>query len=316
MESSRVGMGMGMRMVIGMGMVIPVASGPYARRFSFLTTFTRSCLSKRSFLLRPKLKPSPSIIIPHARSKNSIDVDDLSVFRFTLGIVGFDESYLPRIIGILFGFLLVLNHVSTQTSVTAAQLRSEFVGIFLVAISISIPYVGKRLKGTNVARQTILPVNCREVFLIAECLSDVDKEDLAWGSYALLRNTLSMSLLIYHSEPLCARGCWDMPAEASKDDIFTMLEHEIDQLGLSHVTETLYFPNYVDRQGLGRVTKGAASLLVQPFNWRVSSNDNTVHSGGFILLFSSVPQAYGDKDRAWVAALANKLKNIECMMEK
>ncbi|XP_057870139.2 protein COFACTOR ASSEMBLY OF COMPLEX C SUBUNIT B CCB2, chloroplastic isoform X3 [Cryptomeria japonica] len=268
MESSRVGMGMGMRMVIGMGMVIPVASGPYARRFSFLTTFTRSCLSKRSFLLRPKLKPSPSIIIPHARSKNSIDVDDLSVFRFTLGIVGFDESYLPRIIGILFGFLLVLNHVSTQTSVTAAQLRSEFVGIFLVAISISIPYVGKRLK------------------------------------------------LIYHSEPLCARGCWDMPAEASKDDIFTMLEHEIDQLGLSHVTETLYFPNYVDRQGLGRVTKGAASLLVQPFNWRVSSNDNTVHSGGFILLFSSVPQAYGDKDRAWVAALANKLKNIECMMEK
>ncbi|XP_057870138.2 protein COFACTOR ASSEMBLY OF COMPLEX C SUBUNIT B CCB2, chloroplastic isoform X2 [Cryptomeria japonica] len=198
MESSRVGMGMGMRMVIGMGMVIPVASGPYARRFSFLTTFTRSCLSKRSFLLRPKLKPSPSIIIPHARSKNSIDVDDLSVFRFTLGIVGFDESYLPRIIGILFGFLLVLNHVSTQTSVTAAQLRSEFVGIFLVAISISIPYVGKRLKGTNVARQTILPVNCREVFLIAECLSDVDKEDLAWGSYALLRNTLSMSLVCYY----------------------------------------------------------------------------------------------------------------------
>lgn len=74
--------------------------------------------------------------------------------------------------------------------------------------------------------------------------------------------------------------------------------------------------DFTDRQGLGRLTKGAASLLVQPFNWRVSSNDNTMHSGGFILLLSSIPQAYGDKERAWVSALANKFKNIQCMTEK
>ncbi|KAH9305287.1 hypothetical protein KI387_009691, partial [Taxus chinensis] len=227
-------------------------------------------------------------------------------------IVGFDESYLPRIIGILFGFLLVLNHVFTQTSVTAAQLRSELAGAFLAAIAITLPYVGKRLHGMSVTRQQNISAECREVFLISEYLSDVDKEDLAWGSYAVLRNTVSSSLLIYHSELLCARGCWDIPAEVSKDEIFTLLECEIDQMGLSYATTTLYFPDNVDGQGWKRVPKGTASLLVQPFNLKVSSNENLMQFGGFILISSGIPQAYGDKERAWVAALATKFQNIKC----
>jgi hypothetical protein len=36
---------------------------------------------------------------------------DLSVMSFTLGIPGFDDSELPRLLGILFGSCIVLNHV-------------------------------------------------------------------------------------------------------------------------------------------------------------------------------------------------------------
>lgn len=238
-----------------------------------------------------------------------LPMDEISVLRFTLGIEGFDESNLPRIIGILFGFLLVLNHVLTQSSVTAAQLRSELVGLFLAAIAVCLPYFGKRLKGMSVPMQQKLPAHYRQVFLMSENLSDVDREDLAWGSYALLRNTVSMSLLIYDTEVLCVRGCWDVPAEASKRDIFTLLEDGIELLSLSKVMTTLYFPNNADRQGWEMVPKGAASLLVQPFNSRTTSNANVMHSGGFILLLSSMPQAYGEKERAWIAAFAKKFEN-------
>jgi len=51
---------------------------------------------------------------------------NLSVLRFTLGIPGLDESYLPRWIGYAFGPLLLLNHFagSNSTTPTPAQLVS------------------------------------------------------------------------------------------------------------------------------------------------------------------------------------------------
>ncbi|KAL9669713.1 hypothetical protein QQ045_007261 [Rhodiola kirilowii] len=47
---------------------------------------------------------------------------NLSVLRFTLGIPGLDESYLPRWLGYGFGSLLVLNHFAASSSITPAQL--------------------------------------------------------------------------------------------------------------------------------------------------------------------------------------------------
>ncbi|XP_078447993.1 chaperone (DUF2930) isoform X2 [Wolffia australiana] len=71
---------------------------------------------------------------------------NLSVLRFTLGIPGLDESYLPRYIGFAFGSLVVLNHFFGSGSPTPAQLRSEALGIGLAAFSIALPYFGKFLK--------------------------------------------------------------------------------------------------------------------------------------------------------------------------
>lgn len=64
-------------------------------------------------------------------SQNQQQQLNLSVLRFTLGIPGLDESYLPRWIGYAFGSLLVLNHfvTSSSTSVTPAQLVSNLLAI-------------------------------------------------------------------------------------------------------------------------------------------------------------------------------------------
>ncbi|KAM4069102.1 hypothetical protein ACJW30_12G064600 [Castanea mollissima] len=73
---------------------------------------------------------------------------NLSVLRFTFGIPGLDESYLPRWIGYGFGSLLILNHFvgSDSSTTTLPQLRIEALGLSLAAFSIVIPYLGKFLK--------------------------------------------------------------------------------------------------------------------------------------------------------------------------
>ena len=46
---------------------------------------------------------------------------DIAVFRFTLGIPGFDDALIPRVVGVLGAALLIANHLSDQTQATAAQ---------------------------------------------------------------------------------------------------------------------------------------------------------------------------------------------------
>lgn len=43
------------------------------------------------------------------------------MFRFTLGIPGFNDALLPRLVGVLGAALLVANHLTGQGSATAAQ---------------------------------------------------------------------------------------------------------------------------------------------------------------------------------------------------
>ena len=45
----------------------------------------------------------------------------MEVFRFTLGIEGFDDAYIPRVVGALGVVLLVINHVLGANPPSSAQ---------------------------------------------------------------------------------------------------------------------------------------------------------------------------------------------------
>uniref|UniRef100_A0A7C8ZWW9 Protein COFACTOR ASSEMBLY OF COMPLEX C SUBUNIT B CCB2, chloroplastic n=1 Tax=Opuntia streptacantha TaxID=393608 RepID=A0A7C8ZWW9_OPUST len=121
---------------------------------------------------------------------------NLSVLRFTFGIPWLDESYLPRWIGYGFGSLILLNHfVGSNSPVTSAQLVSEALGLSLAAFSVTLPFVGKFLKGATTEELTTLPERAQQIFVMSQNISDTLKEDLAWASYVLLRNTKSVSVM-------------------------------------------------------------------------------------------------------------------------
>lgn len=46
---------------------------------------------------------------------------DVAVFRFTLGIPGFDDAMVPRIVGSICLLLLIANHISTGSVVSDSQ---------------------------------------------------------------------------------------------------------------------------------------------------------------------------------------------------
>ncbi|KAK6936414.1 Cofactor assembly of complex C subunit B, CCB2/CCB4 [Dillenia turbinata] len=235
---------------------------------------------------------------------------NLSVLRFTFGIPGLDESYLPRWIGYGFGGLLLLNHfLGSNSATTPAQLRSEALGLSLAAFSISLPYLEKFLKGSTLGDQSSLPKSANQVFIMSEDITDTQKEDLAWGTYVLLRNTNAISVLILLGDVLCVRGYWDTPEDASKAQVLDWFKRQIVQIGLSGLKEALYFPQSEDSELWKMLPNGTRSLLIQPILQPSKARyEETKKIEGFVLLASSMNYAYNDKDRSWIEAIANKFR--------
>ncbi|KAI4294979.1 hypothetical protein MLD38_040738 [Melastoma candidum] len=100
-----------------------------------------------TFLPLPRKPPAKPSRVCAARTGDSPPPTDdsrsinLSVLRFTLGIPGLDESYLPRWIGYGFGSLLLLNHfvASDPSGLIPAQLRTEALGLSVAAFSVFSP---------------------------------------------------------------------------------------------------------------------------------------------------------------------------------
>ncbi|KAJ4706088.1 Protein COFACTOR ASSEMBLY OF COMPLEX C SUBUNIT B CCB2 chloroplastic [Melia azedarach] len=263
---------------------------------------------------RPRAKTTKNSFSISARLDNSQPREqelNLSVLRFTFGIPGFDESYLPRWIGYGFGSLLVLNHFAFSNSATSAQLRSEALGLALAAFSVALPYLGKFLKGATPLDQKTLPESGEQIFIMSQNISDGLKENLAWATYVLLRNTNSISVLISIRGELCMRGYWNTPDGASKTQVLQWFDRQIERIGLSDLKDGLYFPQGADAGQWEMLPEGTFSLFVQPVIQAPNSSSNEMEKvEGFVLLASSIRYAYSDKDRAWIRAIANKFKDM------
>ncbi|XP_015581756.1 protein COFACTOR ASSEMBLY OF COMPLEX C SUBUNIT B CCB2, chloroplastic isoform X2 [Ricinus communis] len=278
-----------------------------------------SNLSINPLITHPKFRANNSVKSKNAsiivridnsqRKKDQQQDLNLSVLRFTFGIPGLDESYLPRWIGYGFGSLLVLNHFLGSNSVTSLpQMRTEALGLSLAAFSIALPYFGRFLKGATPVDQTALPQGSEQIFVMSENVSDTLKEDLAWATYVLLRNTNSIAVLIYIQGELCVRGYWNTPDNISKAQVIDWFKGRIEDIGLFDLKDTLYFPQTAESRLWEMLPRGTRSLLVEPV--LLQNAKEMDRAEGFVLLASSIDTAYTDKDRAWIGAVANKFGGL------
>ncbi|XVF09804.1 hypothetical protein REPUB_Repub07fG0128200 [Reevesia pubescens] len=226
------------------------------------------------------LKFHPKIASISARLDNSQQQLNLSVLRFTFGIPGLDEYYLPRWIGYGFGSFLILNHLLGSDSLIAVQ---------LAAFSVTLLYLDKFLKDATPIDQATLPKGAEQIFFMSQNVSVAQKEDLAWPTYVLLQNTNTTSVLLLTQGELCVHGYWNVPAGVSKDDL-------------------------LDAEFWKMLPQGPRSVLVQPVLLDPNPSANEMGNiEGFVQLTSSMRYAYSEKDSAWIRAVSNKLisKNLE-----
>ncbi|XP_047324432.1 protein COFACTOR ASSEMBLY OF COMPLEX C SUBUNIT B CCB2, chloroplastic [Impatiens glandulifera] len=288
-----------------------VCSSPLKSPFTIRVNSSSSLLS--IYTLKSIRKKSSKISCSGSEDRQQLN---LSVLRFTLGIPGLDESYLPRWMGYGFGSLLLLNHFfgSDSSVVTPAQLRSEVLGLSLAGFSALVPYLGKFLKGASAVNQKILPEGTEQIFVVSENVtSKTLKEDLAWGTYVILRNTNTVSVIVYVQGALCVRGYWSIPEDVMKADVSNWFQKQIQNIGISNLENSLYFPQLAD-EGLQKLLpKGIRSVFIQPVLLKAENKgDNEVveESKGFILLASTSAYAYRKKDREWIGAVANKFRGF------
>ncbi|KAL2334616.1 hypothetical protein Fmac_015829 [Flemingia macrophylla] len=266
---------------------------------------------KTSFRKFPLTIPRSSLQDSQPPNSTNQQQLNLSVLRFTLGIPGLNESYLPRWIGYGFGSLLLLNHFlgSDSATVTSAQLSTEVLGLSLASFSIALPYLGKFLKGAQPVDEKIIPDGTEQIFVMSADVVNGLKEDLAWASYVLLRNTNAIAILIFIQGEICARGYWNIPDDTSKEILPGWFKKKIENASLYDLKDTLYFPQDADSEFQDLVPVGTRCLLIQPLS-QVSNDSATglQKPTGFILLASTTRYAFSNKDRAWIAAAANKFR--------
>lgn len=61
------------------------------------------------------------------------------------------------------------------------------------------------MQGATPMDQKILPENTDQIFVMSQNISDTLKEDLAWATYVLLRNTNSISVVF---STITFHGIW------------------------------------------------------------------------------------------------------------
>ncbi|PNH01502.1 hypothetical protein TSOC_012610, partial [Tetrabaena socialis] len=136
---------------------------------------------------------------------------DVAVFRFTLGIPGFDDRLIPRVVGCAIGALLVLNNVLGAQPTPDAQARAEWLCALLAALCLLVPDIEERLReampgrGRQKAADAI--AGAANGFFLEPSLGEAAKKELAWASFSLLKNTNCCGVLVAaRGRVLLARG--------------------------------------------------------------------------------------------------------------
>ncbi|KAG2426849.1 hypothetical protein HYH02_014702 [Chlamydomonas schloesseri] len=250
---------------------------------------------------------------------------DVAVFRFTLGIPGFDDRLIPRVVGFAIGALLVLNHVLGADPTPDAQTRSEWLGALLAALCVLVPDIEERLReampgrGRQKAADAI--AGSANGFFLEPSLPEAAKKELAWASFSLLKNTNCCGVAVAAGgKVLMARGALGAGVVTPGNAAASLAAMSKDLAALpssSKVAEAvaggaqqqqqqqLWLP---DRGGFGGA--GAGSLALVPEGAQCLLVQHMALPGGgpaALIVYSERPRALADRERGWVTAVANKL---------
>lgn len=260
---------------------------------------------------------------------------EVAVFRFTLGIPGFDDALIPRVVGMLGAGLLLANHVVSPQPVSDPQTRIEILGAILAAVGIAAPTLQQRLdelrpgKGRRAAAESV-PGGTNIFALNTENLSEGVQQNLAWSSYAILKNSNTCGMFVVDKgQVLMCRGilgsniAGGQPPEIlqrATDAWANVVQSRGGSQG-SQQQQPLVLEN---RGALSRIpgldtckiipsgANSVAIIPIQPFSYGEEEENNNRKTGflnldSVVVLVSERERAVSAKEVRWAEGVAAKL---------
>jgi hypothetical protein len=297
------------------------ASGPFPLtaqpvrpqpRHTIHTSFTHPSTTHGRRILPP----------PAAARGGGGDDMEVAVFRFTLGIPGFDDALIPRVVGFIGAAALLANHLASPQPVSDAQARVEALGAVLAAVAVAAPSVQTRLeelrpgRGRRAAAESV--PGGASAFGISETLPVVARRDLAWASYALLNNANICGLVVVSmGQAVACRGILGEGVAAGGGGAEAVLTRASEAwanggAGGRPGSEPLLLEDRgaVARAGLDRcglVPSGAGALAVVPLR-PLPGQDGDVaaqtSSSGVLMLICDRERALSAKEVRWAQGVA------------
>jgi len=249
----------------------------------------------------------------------------VAVFRFTLGIPGFPDEDIPSAVGALGLAATAANHLSVGF-VPPGMARCEALGVALALACFGLPFLKRAVVasgrgGTAAAREV---PGAREVLALDPARAASEHAELAWASYALLRNTDACSVLAVDpaGRVAVARGAFASTAlvgvpPGSRDP--AALCEALGAAWAEGLGDLRALAGAGDAGGgevrlddrLAMTASGAYSLPLVPGGARqllaVPAGARGDWGDGGLLLMSDVSEGLGTGDAAWARALGVKI---------
>eukprot|EP01024_Parvocaulis_polyphysoides_P030046 TRINITY_DN27311_c0_g1_i2.p1 TRINITY_DN27311_c0_g1~~TRINITY_DN27311_c0_g1_i2.p1 ORF type:complete len:294 (+),score=36.05 TRINITY_DN27311_c0_g1_i2:1406-2287(+) len=225
---------------------------------------------------------------------------DVAVFRFTLGIPGFEDRLIPRVIGSIGIILLTINHLISG-NIHGAQTRTEVIVSILAIICIFSPSLEQQLlelqpgKGRKEAAEQV--VGSINAFAIDDTLKNKQKQELAWASFALLKNTNSCSVFVIgeNNKVLMLRGALKNVFSGQKGQEMLKAVEQSLQLPTKSSQQSQYLQ---DRSSISSSWLEISNMIAAGIQCGVVES---LQKGGFLVVLSERNRAFQERDRKWIA---------------
>lgn len=237
---------------------------------------------------------------------------ELAVFRFTLGIPGFDDALIPRVMGVVGACLLILNHAISGQSSGSSQTVTEVLGMVLAGVGIAAPTLQRTIEESTPGKGRRAPVEDLEgssnVFAISESLSQAQKEEAAWASFAVLKNANVCGMCLYiRGKMVLCRGALGVAIQGQDCLDLATKEYRRTQEGSFRYLQNRAEINSSTYSSCGIVPLGAGSVVQIPISPLKTDSDDASPEIGCMLLVCDRERAMSAKELAWCKSVASKL---------
>lgn len=231
------------------------------------------------------------------------DEPEVAIFRFTLGIPGFDDALLPRVVSVLGSILLVVNHVAASVNTEAAA-RTEALGAVAAVICFCLPSLGSRFEEVQTSGDySAASRDTKELFALQSSFPRYAQEELAWATLALLQNTGSSGCLIRHrGKSVCLRGFWRPPAAGAAGPQL-LADFDGAAAGLLAPGAPEVFVG--ERHGSNSDAVSSALLSAAAESVLQCSSGQTE-----MVLYSCTPRAFTARKRQWALSVVQKVAAV------